>query len=158
MSFWNIGTNMVIYLAALQSVPQQLYEAAEIDGADALQRARHVTLPMMTPAIFLTLVLGIINSFQVFTTALVATEGGPGDATMFVLLHLYFNAFRFFRFGYASAIAWVLFAIILIFTLVQFRLARRWVYYESERQGERRRREIGGTGPLAAGRPPMRCW
>ena len=136
MSFWNIGTNMIIYLAGLQAVPQQLYEAAEIDGANALQRARYVTLPMMTPTIFLTLVLGIIGSFQVFTAALVATEGGPGDATRFVLLHIYFQAFRFFRLGYASAVAWVLFVIILAFTLVQFWLARRWVYYESERPGD----------------------
>src|SRR5687768_17830523 len=130
MSFWNIGTNMIIYLAGLQAVPQQLYEAAEIDGANAAQRALSVTLPMMTPSIFLTLVLGIIGSFQVFTASLVATEGGPGDATLFVLLHIYFNAFRFFRLGYASAIAWVLFVIILLFTLTQFWLARRWVYYE----------------------------
>lgn len=135
MSFWGIGTNMVIYLAGLQGVPQQLYEAAEIDGASAWHRALHVTIPMMTPSIFLTLVLGIIGSFQVFTAALVATEGGPGNATLFVLLHLYFQAFRYFRLGYASAIAWVLFVIILAFTLLQFWLARRWVYYESERPG-----------------------
>jgi multiple sugar transport system permease protein len=135
MSFWNIGTNMLIYLAGLQGVPQQLYEAAEIDGANAFQRVRYVTLPMMTPSIFLTLILGIIGSFQVFTAALVATEGGPGYATLFVLLHIYFNAFRFFRMGYASALAWVLFLIIMIFTIIQFWLASRWVYYEGERAG-----------------------
>jgi multiple sugar transport system permease protein len=133
MSFWNIGSNMVIYLAGLQGVPQQLYEAAEIDGANAFQRVRYVTLPMMTPSIFLTLILGIIGSFQVFTAALVATEGGPGYATLFVLLHIYFNAFRFFRMGYASALAWVLFLIIMGFTILQFWLASRWVYYEGER-------------------------
>ena len=88
----------------------------------------------LSPAIFLTLILGIIGSFQVFTAALVATEGGPGYSTTFVLLHLYFNAFRYFRMGYASAIGWVLFMIIMGFTLLQFWLSSRWVYYEG---GER---------------------
>lgn len=134
MSFWNIGSTMVIYLAGLQGVPQQLYDAAEIDGANSWQRVRYVTIPMMTPSIFLTLILGIIGSFQVFTAALVATEGGPGYATTFVLLHLYFNAFRYFRMGYASAIGWVLFMIIMAFTILQFWLASRWVYYEGEEQ------------------------
>ncbi|MEZ4860379.1 MAG: sugar ABC transporter permease [Caldilineaceae bacterium] len=134
MSLWNIGGNMVIYLAGLQGVPQQLYDASEIDGANAWQRVRYVTLPMMTPSIFLTLILGIIGSFQVFTAALVATEGGPGYATLFILLHIYYNAFRYFRMGYASALAWVLFVIIMIFTLIQFSLASRWVYYEGEQR------------------------
>lgn len=134
MSLWNIGSTMVIYLAGLQGVPQQLYDAAEIDGANAWQRVRFVTIPMMTPSIFLTLILGIIGSFQVFTAALVATEGGPGYATTFVLLHLYFNAFRYFRMGYASAIGWVLFLIIMAFTILQFWLASRWVYYEGEQR------------------------
>lgn len=134
MSFWNIGGTMVIYLAGLQGVPQQLYDAAEIDGANAWQRVRYVTIPMMTPSIFLTLILGIIGSFQVFTAALVATEGGPGYATTFVLLHIYFNAFRYFRMGYASAIGWVLFMIIMAFTVLQFWLASRWVYYEGEQR------------------------
>jgi multiple sugar transport system permease protein len=96
---------------------------------------RFVTLPMLTPSIFLTLIIGIIGSFQIFTAALVATEGGPGYSTMFVLLHIYFNAFRYFRIGYASAIAWVLFLVIMAATLIQFWLARRWVYYEGERPG-----------------------
>ena len=134
MSFWNIGSTMVIYLAGLQGVPQQLYDAAEIDGANSWQRVRYVTIPMMTPSIVLTLILGVIGSFQVFTAALVATEGGPGYATTFVLLHLYFNAFRYFRMGYASAIGWVLFVIIMFFTILQFWLASRWVYYEGEAQ------------------------
>lgn len=134
MSLWNIGGDMVIYLAGLQGVPQQLYDAAEIDGANAWQRVRYVTLPMMTPSIFLTLILGIIGSFQVFTAALVATEGGPGYATLFVLLHIYYNAFRFFRMGYASALGWVLFVIIMLFTIIQFRLANRWVYYEGDQR------------------------
>lgn len=134
MSLWNIGGTMVIYLAGLQGVPQQLYDAAEIDGANSWQRVRYVTIPMMTPSIFLTLILGIISSFQAFTAALVATEGGPGYATTFVLLHLYFNAFRYFRMGYASAIGWVLFIIIMAFTVLQFWLASRWVYYEGEQR------------------------
>lgn len=134
MSLWNIGGDMVIYLAGLQGVPKQLYDAAEIDGANAWQRVRYVTLPMMTPSIFLTLILGIIGSFQVFTAALVATEGGPGYSTLFVLLHIYYNAFRYFRMGYASALAWVLFVIIMVFTIIQFWLANRWVYYEGEQR------------------------
>jgi multiple sugar transport system permease protein len=130
MSFWNIGTPMILFLAGLQGVPQQLYEAASIDGAGWWDRIRHVTLPMLTPTILLTLVLGIIGSFQVFTSALVVTEGGPADATLFILLYLYWQAFRFLQMGYASAIAWVLFVVILIFTVIQLSLARYWVYYE----------------------------
>lgn len=133
MSFWSVGTTMIIYLAGLQGIPQHLYEAAEIDGAGWWGKVRHVTLPMMTPQIFLTLVLAVIGSFQVFTSALIITEGGPADATLFLLLYLYWNGFRFFKMGYASAIAWVLFFIILFLTIVQFMLARRWVYYEGER-------------------------
>lgn len=132
MSFWSVGQNMVIYLAALQSVPDDLYDAAEIDGANSWQRTRHVTFPMITPAVFLTMILGIINSFQTFTVALIITNGGPNDATTFVLLHIYNNAFRYFQLGYASAMAWVLFLILLVFTLIQFGLARRWVFYQGE--------------------------
>ena len=135
MSLWNIGTPMVLYLAGLQGVPQQLYEAAAIDGAGWWGKIRNVTIPMMTPTILLTLVLGIIGSFQVFTSALVVTEGGPADATLFILLYLYWEAFRFLQMGYASAIAWLLFIIILAFTVVQLVLARRWVYYEGEQRG-----------------------
>ncbi len=130
MSFWTVGTTMILYLAGLQGIPQHLYEAAAIDGAGHLRRLWHVTVPMMTPTIFLTLVLGIIGSFQVFTTALIVTSGGPANSTLFVLLYLYRKAFLIFQMGYASAIAWILFVIILVFTLVQFAVARRWVYYE----------------------------
>ena len=126
---------MVLYLAGLQGVPQQLYEAAAIDGAGWWGKIRNVTIPMMTPTILLTLVLGIIGSFQVFTSALVVTEGGPADATLFILLYLYWEAFRFLQMGYASAIAWILFIVILAFTVVQLVLARRWVYYEGEQRG-----------------------
>ncbi|MCY3957303.1 MAG: sugar ABC transporter permease [Chloroflexi bacterium] len=130
MSFWTVGTTMILYLAGLQGIPQHLYEAASIDGAGHLRKLWHVTVPMMTPTIFLTLVLGIIGSWQVFTQALILTGGGPANATLFVLLYLYRKAFLIFQMGYASAIAWVLFVIILIFTLIQFGIARRWVYYE----------------------------
>ncbi|MDE2869698.1 MAG: sugar ABC transporter permease [Chloroflexota bacterium] len=135
MSFWTVGTTMILYLAGLQGIPQHLYEAASIDGAGHLRKLWHVTVPMMTPTIFLTLVLGIIGSWQVFTQALILTGGGPANATLFVLLYLYNKAFLIFQMGYASAIAWVLFVIILIFTLIQFIIARRWVYYEYDESG-----------------------
>ena len=135
MSFWTVGTTMILYLAGLQGIPHHLYEAASIDGAGHLRKLWHVTIPMMTPTIFLTLVLGIIGSWQVFTQALILTGGGPANATLFVLLYLYRKAFLIFQMGYASAIAWVLFVIILIFTLIQFVLARRWVYYEYDESG-----------------------
>jgi multiple sugar transport system permease protein len=130
MSFWSVGTPMILYLAGLQGIPQSLYEAAMIDGAGWSSKLLHVTVPMMTPHIFMTLVLGIIGSFQVFTGALVMTNGGPGDATTFILLLMYWQGWQYFRMGYASAIAWVLLVIILAFTLAQLRLARLWVYYE----------------------------
>ncbi len=132
MSFWTVGTTMILYLAGLQGIPQHLYEAAAIDGAGHVRRMWHVTVPMMTPTIFLTLVLNIIGSFQVFIAALIVTSGGPANSTLFVLLYLYRKAFLTFQMGYASAIAWILFVIILIFTLMQFVIARRWVYYEYE--------------------------
>lgn len=134
MSLWSIGEMMVIYLAALQGVPQTLHEAAAIDGAGRWMRLRHVTIPMMTPAIFLTLILQIIGSFQVFTSAFILTNGGPGNATLFYVLYLYQSAFQNFRMGYASALAWILFVIIMVFTLFQVWLSRRWVYYEGEQR------------------------
>jgi multiple sugar transport system permease protein len=132
MSFWNIGSTMIIFLAGLQGVPQSLYEAAEIDGAGWLGKVRNVTVPMMTPYLFLTAVLGVIGSFQVFTSALLITNGGPANATVFLVLYLYWNAWSYFKMGYASAMAWTLLAIILLFTAAQFYVARRWVYYEGE--------------------------
>jgi multiple sugar transport system permease protein len=123
---------MVIYLAALQAIPKELYEAAELDGAGAWSKFWSVTLPMLSPAIFFTLVLGAITSLQVFTEAYVMTRGGPGNATMFYALYLYFAAFEFREMGYASAMAWVLFAITMTMTLFIFSTVRRWVYYEGE--------------------------
>jgi multiple sugar transport system permease protein len=138
MSLWGVGGSMIIFLATLQGVPLELYEAAELDGAGSVQRFLHITLPMISPAMFFSLVMGFIGGFQVFTQAYVMTgsaqpgsEGGPNNATLFMVLYLYKKAFQEFQMGYASAIAWVLFLIILIFTFAQRRLGKRWVYYEA---------------------------
>lgn len=130
MSFWTIGGQMVILLAGLKGIPRTLYEAAEIDGAGTWASFRHITLPMLSPAIFFNLILAIIGAFQVFTQSYIITGGGPENATLFYVLYLYRMAFENFRMGYASAMAWVLFIIILIFTFIQFRLSDRWVFYE----------------------------
>ncbi len=132
MSFWSIGGQMIILLAALKGIPQTYYEVADIDGANILQKFRNVTLPLLTPALFFNLILAIIGAFQVFTQAFIMTEGGPNYATLFYLLYLYRMAFENFRMGYASALAWGLFIIILLFTLIQFRMSDRWVFYEGE--------------------------
>lgn len=129
MSLWGAGGGMIIYLAGLQGIPRSLYEAADIDGAGPWRRFLNVTLPMLTPTIFFSLIVGVIGSFQVFTQALVMTDGGPYNATLFYVLHLYRAAFQMLEMGYASALAWVMFFIILAVTLVQFRFSR-WVYYE----------------------------
>lgn len=134
------GDRMIIFLAGLQGVPQDLTEAAAIDGANAWQKFRHVTLPMITPVIFFNLILGVVFSFQVFDVAYVvstagtpgARMGGPGEATYFFALHIYQKAFRDYDFGYAAALSWILFLILIAFTQVQFRAARRWVHYEGE--------------------------
>lgn len=129
MSLWGAGGGMVILLAGLQGIPQSYYEAARLDGAGAWSRFRNVTLPLLSPALFFTLITGFIGAFQTFTQALVMTNGGPNDATRFLTLHLYENAFVSLRMGYASALAWIMFAAILLFTLVQYRL-NKYVYYE----------------------------
>lgn len=138
VSLWGVGGSMIIYLAGLQGVPTALYDAARVDGANALRRFRHVTLPMMTPVIFYTLVLGLIGAFQYFTEVFVATsgDGGPQRATLFYNLYLYQNAFKYNDMGYASALAWMLFLIVLLLTLAVFRSSALWVFYE----GEMRRR------------------
>ncbi len=132
MSLWNIGGSMVLYLAGLQGVPTALYEASELDGAGPLRKLKDVTLPMISPVIFFTFIIGIINSFQIFTNALVITEGGPANSTLFLVLYLYRNAFENLRMGYASALALALFAVVLVLTAISFRLSKRLVYYESE--------------------------
>jgi multiple sugar transport system permease protein len=135
MSLWGIGGTVVIFLAALQGVPQSLYEAAMIDGANVWAKFRTITLPMISPAILFVLIVGVIGTFQTFTQAYIMTGGGPANATMFYILYLYKNAFNWFEMGYASALAWVLFAIILVLTLLLMRSSSRWVYYESPGEG-----------------------
>ena len=126
------GGTMIIFLAGLQGVPQELQDAAAIDGANAVQRFLHVTLPLITPTIFFNLVMGIIGTFQVFNQAYIMTQGGPGRATYFYVYYLYRNSFDYYRMGYGSAMAWFLFAIILILTLLNFSLSHKWVFYEAE--------------------------
>ena len=132
MSLWGVGGTMVIFLAGLQGVPAELYEAASIDGAGALHRFRQITLPMLTPVIFFNLLIGLIDSFQIFSSVFIMTNGGPQNQTLFYVLYLYWNGFKYFQMGYASALAWVLFVIIMLFTLLQFRMSKRWVYYETD--------------------------
>ena len=135
MSLTGIGTSMVTILAGLQGMPQHLYDAAKIDGASQWQEFWNITMPMLSPTIFFILVTSTIGSFQTFTTVYVMTGGGPGWATLMYGLHLYNNAFKYLKMGYASALAWVLFAVILMLTVVQMLGAKRWVYYEGEVRG-----------------------
>ena len=132
MSLWTVGGPMLIYLAGLQGIPTDLYEAAEVDGAGAWAKFRAVTIPLMTPVIFFNLVMNMIAAFQVFAQPFIMTGGGPRYATLFYVLYLYQNAFKFFRMGYAAALAWVLFMVILLFTLLVFRSSALWVFYEGE--------------------------
>ncbi|MFH1086782.1 MAG: sugar ABC transporter permease, partial [Chloroflexota bacterium] len=132
MSWFGVGQTMVIYLAGLLNIPPSLYEAAEIDGASPIRKFLWITLPMLSPTIFYTVVMGLIRSFQYFTQAYVLTSGGPMKATYFYNLMIYNMAFGFLQMGYASALAWVLLLIILIFTLSVLRSSSAWVYYETE--------------------------
>ncbi len=132
MSLWLVGPQMIIFLAGLQSVSQELLDAAQLDGANAWQRFLNITVPTISPIFFFNLVIGVIGSFQVFTNAFIMTRGGPQDATRFMVLHIYYNGFDEFRMGYAAVLSWILFLIIMIFTVIQFRFARIWVYYEAE--------------------------
>jgi len=132
MHLWGAGGSMLIFLAALQNVPDSLYEAADLDGAGRWRKFVHVTVPQISPAIFFNLIMGIIGSFQVFAQAFLMTNGGPNKATLFYVLYLYNKAFQDFEIGYASALAWILFVIILFFTLLVLRSSKLWVYYEGE--------------------------
>lgn len=129
MSLWGVGGSMIIYLAGLKDIPAALYEAAIIDGAGPWQRTRYVTLPMLTPVIFFSLIMGVIGAFQYFTQAYVMTLGGPEDSTHFYALYLFNRAWRYLDMGYASAMAWVLFVVVMAFTMVIFRTHKRWVHY-----------------------------
>jgi len=130
MSLWGAGAAMLIYLAGLRGIPTSLYEAAEIDGAGSIRRFFAITLPLLTPTIFFNVVLNIIGSWQVFTQALIMTEGGPNNATLTMVLHIYRTGFRNSYFGYASAQAWVLFLMVLVFVILALRSAASWVHYE----------------------------
>lgn len=132
MSLWGIGGGMIIFLAALQGIPKHLYEAAEIDGAGPIRQFFTITVPMVSPIILFSLTMGTIGSFQIFAQAYVMSGRGPDNSTLFYVLYLFDQAFRYFRMGYGAAMAWVLFGIILTVTIVKFTLARRWVYYEGE--------------------------
>lgn len=132
MSLWGIGGAMIIFLAALQGVPKHLYEAAEIDGANPVRQFLNVTLPMISPAILFVLTMGTIGSFQIFAQAYVMSARGPDNSTLFYVVYLFDQAFRYFRMGYGAAMAWVLFAIVLVVTLIKFSLAKRFVYYEGD--------------------------
>ena len=130
MSLWGIGGGMIIFLAALQGIPKHLYEAAEIDGAGPVRKFFTITIPMLSPIILFSLTMGTIGSFQIFAQAYVMSGRGPDNSTLFYVLYLFDQAFRYFRMGYGAAMAWVLFAIILLVTVAKFTLAKRWVYYE----------------------------
>ena len=132
MSLWGTGNNMIILLAGLQGIPQHLYEAARIDGSNKWHEFWHVTVPMLSPVLFYVSVISIIGSFQIFTNVFVTTRGGPGTATLVYVMHLYLNAFEYMKMGLASAMAWILFLIILVLTWLQFKASKRWVYYEAD--------------------------
>jgi multiple sugar transport system permease protein len=129
MGLWGFGQSMVIYLASLQDVPKALYEAAEIDGASGWHKVRHITLPMISPVILFNVIMGTISAFQYFTQAYVMTGGGPADSTLFYSLYLYNNAFRYYKMGYASALAWILFVLVILATIGILESSARWVYY-----------------------------
>jgi multiple sugar transport system permease protein len=135
MSFWSVGSGMIVKLAGLQSIPTELYEAASIDGASSWQQFWSITLPMLSPILFFNLVMGVIVTFQYFTNAYVMTDGGPGRSTLFYNLYLFKTAFHYFEMGYASALAWILFLIILLLTLLIFKSSPYWVYYEGQARG-----------------------
>lgn len=133
MSLWGVGgQRMIIFLAGLQGIPESYYEAARLDGAGTLKQFRHITLPSLSPVMLFNLVLGLVGAFQVFTSAYVMTGGGPNNASLFYSLYIFRNAFEYFKMGKASAMAWILFAILLSFTLLQLALSKRWVHYEGE--------------------------
>ncbi len=131
-SLWGIGGTMLIYLAGLQGIPQELHEAAEIDGAGAIARFRSITIPLISNVTFFNLVLGIIGALQTFTEAFVMTGGGPNNSTLFLAVYLYRSAFQYLKMGYASAVAWVMFAIVLVLTLLVFKSSPFWTFYQDE--------------------------
>lgn len=135
MSLWGAGSAMLIYLGALQGIPTELYEAADVDGAGSFVKFLRITVPMMTPVIFFNMVMGIIAGLQEFVIPFIMTGGGPADSSLFLVLYLYRNAFEFFKMGYASALAWLLFLYILVLTGLILRSSNMWVYYEGSLKG-----------------------
>jgi len=131
LTLWTVGQAVVIYLSGLQDVPQSLYDAAQVDGANPWQKTRFITIPMISPVIFFNLIMGMISAFQYFTIAQVITggDGKPGQSLLFYAMYLYRNAFVYYKMGLASAQAWILFCIVLICTLIMFSTSARWVYY-----------------------------
>lgn len=134
MAQWGAGGSAIIFLAALQDVPRDLYEAAEIDGATAWHQFVKVTLPMISPVVLFHVIMAVFQGFQVFTPAYIMTNGGPANSTLFYVLYLYRNAFQYAKMGYASAMAWVLFLMSLVTALVILRSSARWVYYQGEQR------------------------
>ena len=132
LSVWGAGGATVLLLAAMKGIPRELYEAAEVDGAGPVRQFWSITVPQLTPIIFFNLVMGLIGAFQVFSQVYILTKGGPNNASQMMVPLLFDEAFSFYHLGYASAISWLLFAVILVFTLLAFRTARRWVFYETE--------------------------
>ncbi len=142
IGLWGLGNSVLIFLASIVSVPRTFYEAAEVDGANGFARFRHVTLPLTSSIIFYQLIVTVINSFQVFGVAYVlfvsnpsASSAGPNNAALFYVLYMFRNAFGYFRNGYASAMAWILFLVVMLLTIILFYSQRRWVYYETEGGG-----------------------
>lgn len=136
MSLWSVGGGVVLLLAGMKGIPMEMYESAAIDGASRWKEFFYITLPMLSPVIFFTLVTGVISHFQTFAQIYIMTSGGPDNASMMIVPFLFDHAFRFYHMGYASAIAWLLFLIILAFTLLIFRSSALWVYYEEGRNNE----------------------
>lgn len=133
VSLWGLGNAMIIYLAGLQDIPGELYEAAKLDGASAFGRLWTITLPLLSPVILFNVIIGLINGFQYFVEPAIITQGGPADATRTYALYLYDNAFQYFKMGYASAMAWLLFVLIMLVTLLILRSSSRWVFYQGGR-------------------------
>ncbi|MER2058618.1 MAG: sugar ABC transporter permease, partial [Niallia sp.] len=133
LTVWQFGSSMVLFLAGLKQVPSELYEAAKVDGASKIRTFFSVTLPMLTPILLFNIIMQTINAFQEFTAAFVITNGGPLKSTYLYGVMLYENAFTYLKMGYASALSWILFIIILIFTLILFKTSKQWVFYQDER-------------------------
>jgi len=132
LNTWQFGSTMVIFLAGLKQVPQELYESASVDGAGKVRKFISITLPMLSPVMFFNLVLGIIGSFQTFTSAFIITKGGPINSTYMYAMFLYEKAFKHYQMGYASALAWILLSIVAILTVINFMASKYWVFYESD--------------------------